>query len=127
MLLVSFESIAATVFLDCTYTRCSAHHSCKINKPLVIHFQIESGLPQAWRLGDPIARPLRINRGSNGMVNLVDLHNSGEVEITTITADLQSTHSVHPMASLKKPFSEKHGYPVQYYGYCSEKFMFAAK
>lgn len=121
LLLLASDVFAKTLYLDCLFEKCVAEMQCNNNHTVSLHFLIDTKNQKAWRLAAPTARVISFNMNDEHRYNLVDVTEDGSVEVTTIGADLRSTHSTHPMNDQQPGHQLK-----QLYGSCSERLMFAS-
>lgn len=120
LILISNNVNAETLYLDCQYRQCGGQDCDQGTSRLIIHFLIDTTNKKAWRLGSPVARPVKFKMNEEGHINLLDEADDGSVNVTTIRKDLFSAHSMHPMKV------NKSNIPVQqYYGACGESKMIA--
>jgi len=118
--LISVNVNAKTLYLDCQYKQCGGQDCDKGTIRLILHFLIDTTNKKAWRLESPAARPVKLKMNEEGQINLLDERDDGSVNVTTISKDLFSAHSMHPMKLIKS------NNPVQqYYGVCGESKMIA--
>ncbi|RJG42114.1 hypothetical protein [Motilimonas pumila] len=108
-LLFSTSSFANAV-IDCTYTQVSDRDGLTPTE-LQLKFELNPDGPRGFVIDDKGTRQVQLVYKGNG-ASFIDESSTGEVFLTTVDRQLNSTHSRHQVSLQGSLF------PQQYYGKC---------